>query len=162
LTATTGQVVLSGLRPLLGVLAGAGATVGVQRSSARETRQRAAAEARQAQRSELKAAIASFLEAAQHLQTQLYAREHGGDLADIPLMAEDVWLAHAQVDILCSAALREPLVQYADALNAVARHEDRYQDWWSYVIPHKSAFIDAVRAELKWPESLARRNRSLN
>jgi hypothetical protein len=80
---------------------------------------------RQAQRSELNAAIASFLEAALHLPTQLYAREHGRDVPDIPLMAEDVWLAHAQVDILCSAALREPLVQCADALNAVARHVTR-------------------------------------
>lgn len=72
-------------------------------------------------------------------------------------MAEDVWLAHAQLDILCSAALREPLVDYADALNAVARHEDRYPHWWSYVIPYKSAFIDALRAELKWPDSRASR-----
>ncbi len=162
MTATTGEVILSGVLPLLGVLVGSAATIGVQRNSARETRMRSAAEARQAQRSELKAAIASFLEAAQHLQTQLYAREHGRDVPDLALTAEDVWLAHAQVDILCSAPLREPLVQYADALNAVARHEDRYPDWWSHVIPYKSAFIDAVRAELKWPDPPARRNGSPN
>ena len=85
-----------------------------------------------------------------------------GTSPDLALTAEDVWLAHAQVDILCSAPLREPLVQYADALNAVARHEDRYPDWWSHVIPYKSAFIDAVRAELKWPDPPARRNGSPN
>lgn len=85
-------------------------------------------------------------------RTQLYAREHGKEVPDVTLLAEDVWLAHAQVDILCSATLRESLLTYADALNAVARHGERYPDWWAYVIPYKAAFLNAVRSELKWPD----------
>ena len=150
---STSTVILSGVLPLVGVVLGSGATLAVQQGTAREARRQSAAEARQARRSELKTAIAAFLEAAQHLQTQLYAREHGREVPDIPVLAEDVWLAHAQVDIVCSEQLRESLVQYADALNEVARHEERFPDWWGYVIPYKSAFLNAVRAELRWPDS---------
>jgi len=48
-------------------------------------------------RVEVKTAIVAYLEAGQHLQTQLYAREHGREFEDVALMVEQVWLAHAQV-----------------------------------------------------------------
>jgi hypothetical protein len=150
---STATVILGGVLPLAGVVLGSGATLAVQQSTTREARRQLFDKARQAQRSEIKTAITAYLEAAQHLQTQLYAREHGREVPDIPVMAEDVWLAHAQVDIVCSEQLREPLVQYAYALNQVARHEERYSDWWAYVIPYKAAFMNAVRTELRWPDS---------
>lgn len=150
---STGTVILSSLLTLVGVAIGSWATLSAQRNSAREVRHKSEAEERQARRSETKAAITSFLEAAQHMQSQLYAREHGRDIPDIPLMVEDVWLAHAQVDILCSEQIRRPVRQYAEALNAVARHEDRYPDWWAYVIPFKAACLNAVRAELRGTNS---------
>ncbi|HUY46040.1 MAG TPA: hypothetical protein VMV92_09985 [Streptosporangiaceae bacterium] len=100
------------------------------------------------QRADVKTAIAAYLEAAQHLQTQLYAREHGRDFEDVALMVEQIWLAHAQVDILCSERLRLPLVRHAQALNEVARHEERHEDWWDYVLPYKAALMDAIRDEL--------------
>lgn len=106
-----------------------------------------------AQRADVKTAIAAYLEAAQHLQTQLYAREHGRHFEDVALMVEQIWLAHAQVDILCSERLRLPLVRHAQALNEVTRHEERHEDWWDYVLPYKGALMDAIRAELRWPDS---------
>ena len=50
-------------------------------------------------------------------------------------MVEQIWLAHAQVDILCSERLRLPLVRHAQALNEVARHEERHEDWWTTSFP---------------------------
>jgi len=108
-----------------------------------------------AQRADVKTAIAAYLEAAQHLQTQLYAREHDRDFEDVALMVEHIWLAHAQVDILCSERLRLPLARHAQALNEVARHEERHEDWWDYVLPYKAALMDAIRDELRWPDSAA-------
>jgi hypothetical protein len=70
-------------------------------------------------------------------------------------MVEQIWLAHAQVDILCSERLRLPLVRHAQALNEVARHEERHEDWWDYVLPYKAAVMDAIREELRWPGSAA-------
>jgi len=105
------------------------------------------------QRADVRTAIAAYLEAAQHLQTQLYAREHGRAFEDVGLMVEQIWLAHAQVDILCSERLRLPLARHAQALNEVARHEERYEDWWDYVLPYKAALMDAIRDELRLPDS---------
>ena len=143
-----GVVILSGTLPLLGVLIGSGSTVFIQRSSARESRVRLTAERREARRAEVKSAVASYLEVAQHLQTQLYAREHEREVPDIPVMVEQIWLAQAQVDIICSKRLRSPLVEYTAALNDVSRHEQQYPSWWEYASPYKSAFLDAVREEL--------------
>jgi hypothetical protein len=120
----------------------------VQDTQRREDREQAL---QQAQRADVKAAIARYLEAAQHLQTQLYAREHGRDFEDVALMVEQIWLAHAQVDILCSEQLRPPLARHAQALNEVARHEARHEDWWGHVLPHKAALMDAIRDELRLP-----------
>jgi hypothetical protein len=145
---STTSLVLSSVLPLVGVLLGSGATLTVQQSSAREARRQATADLLQARRSEAKTAITAYLEAAQHLQTQLYAREHGRDVLDVAVLVEDVWLAHAQVDIVCSPQLRQALRDYAEALNQVARHEERFPDWWAYVQPYKVAFLDAVRREL--------------
>jgi hypothetical protein len=150
-----GVVVLSGALPLLGVLIGSGSTILVQRSSARESRLRAETERRQAQRAEIKSAIDSYLEIAQHLQTQLYSRAHGGEIADIPAIVEQIWLAHAHVDVICSEGLRAPLTDHALALHEVARHEERYPDWWGYVLPHKLALHDAIRKELGWQDDEA-------
>src|SRR5215469_11517541 len=104
-------------------------------------------------RVEVKTAIVAYLEAGQHLQTQLYAREHGREFEDVALMVEQVWLAHAQVDILCSDRLRLPLVRYAQALNEVARHAERHEDWWDFVLPYKVELLDDIRDELKWPDT---------
>jgi hypothetical protein len=145
-----GVIVLSGILPLLGVLVGSGSTIFIQRSSARESRIRAAAERRQAQRAEVKSAIDSYLEVAQHLQTQLYAGEHGREVPDIAVMVEQTWLAQAQVEIICSEGLRRPLEEHAIALNEVARHKEQYPDWWGYVYPYKRALHDAIRKELRW------------
>jgi len=82
----------------------------------------------EAQRDEVKASIVSYLDAAQHLQTQLYAREHGREIPDLPIMVEQLWLAQKQVDIICSEELRKPLERHAVALNEVARHETEYPD----------------------------------
>ena len=95
-----GVVVISSVLPLLGVVIGTGATIFGQRSSARESRIRSEAERRQAQRVEIKSAISAYLEVAQHLQTQLYARDHGREALDIPVMVEQIWVAHAHVDIM--------------------------------------------------------------
>lgn len=121
----------------------------------RVARVQAGAAARQAQRAEVKSAVAMFLETAQHLQTQLYAREHGREHDDVALMMEQVWLAHAQVYILCSPDLRSPLKQYADALNDAARHGGADQDWWGDVGPKKEALLKAVWKELRLPELAA-------
>jgi hypothetical protein len=150
-----GVVILNGVLPLLGVLIGSGSTIVIQRSSARESKLRAEAERRQAQRAEVKSAIDSYLKVAQHLQTQLYTREHGGDVSDIPVMVEQIWLAHAHVDIICSEELRTPLTEHALALNEVARHEEQYPDWWGYVVPYKLALHAAIRKELRWQEDEA-------
>lgn len=123
--------------------------VEVQNNQRREDREQAL---QNAQRAEVKTAIASYLEAAQHLQTQLYAREHGRDFEDVALMVEQVWLAHARVDIVCSERLRLPLVRHAQALNEVARHEGRHEDWWDYVLPYKRALMDSIRDELRWSD----------
>src|ERR1035441_3260152 len=120
-----GVVILSAALPLLGVLIGSGSTILVQRSSARESRLRAEAERRQAQRAEIKSAIDSYLKVAQHLQTQLYSREHGAEVPDIPVIVEQIWLAHAQVDIICLEGLRTPLTEHALALNEVRSEERR-------------------------------------
>jgi hypothetical protein len=143
-----GVVILSGVLPLLGVLIGSGSTILVQRSSARESRIRAEAERRGAQRTEVKSAIESYLKVAQHLQSQLWSREHGGEVLDIPPIVEQVWLAHAHVDIICSERLRVPLTEHALALHDVARHEEQYPDYWEHVLPHKLALHDAIRKEL--------------
>jgi hypothetical protein len=150
-----GVVVLSGALPLLGVLIGSGSTILVQRSSARESRLRAEAEKRQAQRTEIKSAIDSYLKVAQHLQTQLYSREHGAEVPDVSVIVEQIWLAHAHVDIICSEGLRVPLTEHALALNEVARHEDQYPDWWGHVLPRKMALHDAIRKELSWQDGEA-------
>ena len=150
-----GIVILSGALPLLGVLIGSGSTILVQRSSARESKLRAEAERRHAQRAEIKSAIDSYLKVAQHLQTQLYSREHGGEIPDIPVIVEQIWLAHAHVDIICSEGLRTPLTEHALALNEVARHEEQYPDWWGHVIPHKLALHAAIRKELRWQDDEA-------
>ena len=150
-----GVVILSAALPLIGVLIGSGSTILVQRSSARESRLRAEAERRQAQRAEIKSAIDSYLKVAQHLQTQLYSREHGGDIPDIPVLVEQIWLAHAHVDIICSEGLRTPLAEHALALNEVARHEEQYPDWWEHVIPYKLALHAAIRKELRWQDEEA-------
>lgn len=147
--------VLNGMLPLLGVAIGSGATLVVQRSSAREARRKSAADARQAQRTELKSAVSAFLKAAQDLQSQLYAREHGRDIPDLISLAEDLWLAHAQVVIVCSEQLADALQTYAEALNRAARHEEEFPDWWEFVKPHKRAFLYAVRAELRQRDSTA-------
>lgn len=128
---------------------------GQEASSERDARLRSDAEARQAQRTEVKSAIASYLEVAQRVQTQLYAREHGRDYDDVALMVEQIWAAHDQVDILCSTELRSPLLQHTNALNEVARHQDRHPDWWQYVAPYNAALLDAVRIELERPELTA-------
>ncbi|MFG2084427.1 MULTISPECIES: hypothetical protein [Micromonospora] len=120
--------------------------VEVQNNHRREDHEQAL---QNAQRAEVKTAIASYIEAAQHLQTQLYAREHGRDFEDVALLVEQIWLAHARVDILCSDRLRLPLVQHAQALNEVARHEERHEDWWNYVLPYKRALMDSIRDELR-------------
>ena len=70
-------------------------------------------------------------------------------------MIEQIWAAHDQVDILCSTELRSPLLQHANALNEVARHEERHPDWWEYVAPYNAALLDAVRIELERPELAA-------
>jgi hypothetical protein len=150
-----GVVILSAALPLLGVLIGSGSTILVQRSSARESRLRAEAERRQAQRTEVKSAIDSYLKIAQHLQTQLYSREHGEEIPDIPVTVEQIWLAHAHVDIICSEGLRAPLTEHALALNEVARHEEQYPDWWGHVLPRKLALHDAIRKELRWQDDEA-------
>jgi hypothetical protein len=123
--------------------------------SGRVARLRADADARQAQRNEIKTAIAAFLETAQHLQTQLYAREHDRKHQDVAMMMEQVWLAHDQVYILCSPALRSPLLQYAQALNDAARHGGADQDWWGNVSPRKEALVKAVWEELRLPQFAA-------
>jgi hypothetical protein len=102
-----------------------------------------------AQRHDIKAAISSYLKVAQHLQTQLHARYNGREVADIPVMVEEIWLARDQVDVLCSEALREPLEQHAYAMNEVARHGERHPDWWSYVHPYQRALLSAIREELR-------------
>jgi hypothetical protein len=107
---------------------------------------------REAQRAEVKSSIASYLEVAQHLQTQLYAREHGQRVPDLPIMVEQLWLAQKQVDILCSEELRKPLEKHALALNEVARHEEAHPDWWEFVSPYSEALLNAMRAELKFAE----------
>jgi hypothetical protein len=150
-----GVIILSGALPLLGVLIGSSSTILVQRSSARESRLRAEVERRQAQRTETKSAIDSYLKVAQHLQTQLYSREHGGEIPDIPVIVEQIWLAHAHVDIICSEELRTPLTEHALALNEVARHEEQYPDWWEYVTPRKLALHAAIRKELRWQDDEA-------
>lgn len=124
--------------------------VEVQDNQRREDREQAL---QNAQRADVKTAIIGYLGAAQHLQTELYAREHGRDFEDVALMVEQIWLAHAQVDILCSERLRLPLVRHAQALNEVARHEERHEDWWDYVLPYKAALMDAIRDELRWSDS---------
>jgi hypothetical protein len=145
-------VILSSALPLLGVLIGSGSTIFIQRISARESRLQTEAERRQARRAEIKNAIDSYLKIAQHLQTQLYTREHGGEVSDVPVIVEQVWLAHAHVDVICSEKLRVPLTEHATALNEVARHGDEYADWWGYVLPYKMALHDAIRKELRWQD----------
>jgi hypothetical protein len=68
------------------------------------------------------------------------------------VIVEQIWLAHAHVDIICSEVLRTPLTEHTLALNEVARHEERYQDWWGYVTPYKLALHAAIRKELKWQD----------
>ena len=155
MSADIGVIILSGALPLLGVLIGSGSTILVQRSSARESRLRAEADRREAQRAEVKNAIDSYLKVAQHLQTQLYSREHGGAIPDIPVIVEQTWLAHAHVDVICSEGLRVPLTEHATALNEVARHEEKYADWWGHVLPRKIALHDAIRKELRWQDEEA-------
>jgi hypothetical protein len=147
-----GVIILSGALPLLGVLIGSGSTILVQRSSAHESRIRAGEERRQTRRAEIKSVIDTYLQVAQHLQTQLYSREHGEEIPDIRVIVEEIWLAHAHVDIICSEELRTPLTEHALALNEVARHEERYPDWWGYVTPYKLALHAAIRKELKWQD----------
>jgi len=157
-----GIVVLSGALPLLGVLIGSGSTILVQRSSARESRLQAEAERRQAQRAEIKNAIESYLKIAQHLQSQLWSREHGGEVLDIPPIVEQIWLAHAHVDIICTEILRTPLTEHALALHEVARHEEQYPDYWAHVLPRKLALHDAIRKELGWQDDEASIERRLS
>jgi hypothetical protein len=150
-----GVVILSGALPLLGVLIGSGSTILVQRGSARDSRLRAEEERRQAKRAEIKTAIDAYLQVSQHLQTQLYSREHGEAIPDVPVIVEQIWLAHAHLDIICSEELRTPLTEHALALNEVARHEERYPDWWEHVTPYKLALHAAIRKELRWPDDEA-------
>jgi hypothetical protein len=144
--------ILAGTLPLVGVLFGSGATIIVQRGSARESRRRLAFERRQAHRAEVKSSITSYLEAAQHLQEHLYRREHGMETPDLATLVEHVWLAQKQVEIICSEGLREPLERHAVALNEVARHGDEHPEWWEFVAPHSRSMLDAVRVELTWED----------
>lgn len=48
---------------------------------------------------------------------------------------------------------RELQVRHAQALNEVARHEERHEDWWDFVLPYKAGLMDAIRDELRWPNS---------
>jgi hypothetical protein len=145
--------IIAGTLPLVGVLIGSGATIIVQRGSARESGRRLASERRQAHRAEVKSSITSYLEAAQHLQEYLYRREHGMETTpDLATLVEQVWLAQKQVEIVCSEGLREPLERHAVALNEVARHGDEHPEWWEFVAPHSKLMLDAVRVELTWED----------
>jgi hypothetical protein len=158
MTADLGVAVLSGALALVGVAAGTSGTVWVQRSSIRESRARLAADKRAAQRAELKTAIVAYLDTARHLQTKLNEREHGGEVADLATLVEQVWLAQEQVDIICSEQLRKPVEEHASALNEVARHETDHSDWWAYVSPHSERLLSAMRAELRETVSSPREN----
>lgn len=102
----------------------------------------------EAQRAEVKNAIASYLEIVQHLQTMLNDREHGKDVGDLGEILDRVWLAQKQVDIICSVQLREPLVQHATALHMVTKRPDDYRDWWAYITPYQENLLEAIRIEL--------------
>jgi hypothetical protein len=49
------------------------------------------------------------------------------------LMVEQIWAARDQVDVLCSIELRPPLVQHANVLNEVARHEQSQPEWGEWL-----------------------------
>jgi hypothetical protein len=147
-TVDLGVVILGSTLPLAGVALGAGATVWVQRSSVRESRDRLAEQRRTAQRAEVKSSVVGYLETAQHLQTKLNEREHGGEVTDLAVLIEQVWLAQEQIDIICPEQLRKPVEDHASALNEVTRHEADHPDWWGYVSPYTKHLLDAVRDEL--------------
>jgi hypothetical protein len=149
MSADISVVIISGALSLFGVLIGTGAAVFGQRSSTRESRIQSEIERRQALRAEIKDAISAYLEVTQHLQTQLYTRKHFRKAIDVTAAVEQIWLAHAQVDIVCSEILREPLVRHATVLNEVARHGERYPDWWAVVLPYKDSLLNAIREELR-------------
>lgn len=153
-------VIISGALSLFGVLIGTGAAVFGQRSSTRESRIQSEIERRQALRADIKAAISAYLEVTQHLQTQLYSRKHFGKAIDVTAAVEQIWLAHAQVDIICSEKLRESLVRHATVLNEVARHGERYSDWWAVVLPYKDALLNAVRVELRQSDDTNNRKKN--
>jgi hypothetical protein len=105
-------------------------------------------DSRDAQRAQVKLAITNYLEAKRHLQTQLYAREHGKEIPDIPIMVEQLWSAFDLVDVVCSEQLRGPLLRHAEAMNDVARHPSKYSDWWEHVAPYSDVLQNAFRREL--------------
>lgn len=111
-------------------------------------------DSRDAQRTQVKSAITNYLEVKRHLQTQLYAREHGKEIPDIPIMVEQLWFAFDLVDVVCSEQLRGPLLRHADAMNDVARHPSKYSDWWDHVFPYSDELQNAFRRELAWSEDV--------
>jgi hypothetical protein len=125
-----GTVILAGALPLVGVILGAGATISVQRSSTQASRLRFVAESRQAYRAEVKSSIVLYLEVMQQLQTNLDAREHGEEVADLGKMMEHVWLAYKQTAIICSDQLRVPLLEHSRALQMAVRGKGS-PDWWA-------------------------------
>jgi hypothetical protein len=109
-------------------------------------------DSRDAQRAQVKSAITNYLKTKRHLQTQLYAREHGKEIPDIPIIVEQLWSAFDLVDVVCSEQLRGPLLRHAEAMNDVARHPSKYSDWWKQVEPYSDELQNAFRRELASPE----------
>lgn len=153
---------LTGVLPLVGVLIGAGSAISVQRNSTRTSRLRFAAESQHAHRVEVKAAIVSYLEIVQQLQTSLDAREHlrsnRGSLLKRPRhennaqdsllnVLERTWLAYKQIDIICSQQLRKPLFAHTQRLQKVAR-DSKHPDYWASLRPLQAELMEAIRVEL--------------
>jgi hypothetical protein len=139
---------ISGLIAFLGVGLGAVATLRVQRVTTEAARRRFAAESRAGMRAELKTAALNYLEHAQRLQRELDERERGGTFADLKALIEQLWLAEKGVEIICSDALRDRLIDHARGLHQVVRDPVGYPDWWAHCSHLQGQLLSQLKADL--------------
>ncbi|MGW0067581.1 hypothetical protein ACWDUI_08960 [Streptosporangium sandarakinum] len=117
--------------PLLGVLLGTGGTLLGQHLATRVDRRRLEHDQLVAMRTERKAAILSFLDAAQRIEMILDRRAESKDSpseADAQEGLHQLWLAKKSVELVCSPELAQSVHDYTYALHIGLRKPDLITD----------------------------------
>ncbi|MEU5867248.1 hypothetical protein ABZ815_39165 [Nonomuraea sp. NPDC047529] len=116
---------------MLGVLLGTGGTLLGQYLATRVDNRRLEHDQLTTMRAERKAAILSFLDAAQRIELILDSRSVSKNQSDEIAAHEDLhklWLAKKTVELVCSSELAQCAHSYTQVLHVTLRDSDRFLD----------------------------------